>query len=149
MVERKTISGWLVGVLVVLSTGCSTIHHYRWRTAGEVSEAEAGLAGRWEGTWTSGTSDHGGKLRCIARPLEGNAYDLHYWATWSIFSGTYRLKVRVNEEDRDFRFEGSKNLGRWAGGEYRFTGRVREDRFDAQYASENDQGEFAMKRVVD
>lgn len=141
----------LIILLVSLClNGCSTIYHQKWKRSQRESAQTDGITGPWEGRWRSEHNQHEGKLRCIITKTSGTDYDFHFWATWSLFAGTYHVKapVTVLEEGVSSHFEGSKNLGRLTGGIYRFTGDITGDEFQARYDSRIDHGIFSLKRAV-
>ena len=94
----------------------------------------------------SDSNGHNGKLRCIVKEKESGAYDFHFWARWQVFAGTYHVEPSVERGAKGFTFTGTKNLGRLAGGSYRFEGAIVGDQFDARYESRIDHGRFELTR---
>ncbi len=146
--QRILITVLLLGVATVLA-GCSTVYRQQWRRAATEEPGSHPVEGRWEGTWLSHKNQHTGKLRCIVTAEEPGRYDFHYWATWGWFAGTYHLNLDVTDEDGRTRLAGEKNLGKMAGGIYRFTGTVESNQFLATYQSRWDDGEFRLVRAED
>ena len=145
--KRQLRFGLSLLMLTQLLLGCSTIYNQKWKRAAKNAESKEGVLGRWEGSWLSSVNAHTGKLRCIVSETESENYDFHYWARWSLFSGTYHLKVPIQETNSVSTFSGTKNLGKLAGGAFDFSGKVVGDHFNASYNSKFDRGEFTMTRV--
>jgi hypothetical protein len=57
--------------------------------------------------------------------------------------------IEVAADGDGWRLTGEKDLGWFAGGVYRYEGRVAGDEFRATYTSPNDRGVFEMKRAPD
>ena len=147
MTVRKMVVGVSLLGFAVLFSGCSTLYHQKWKRVPVEFESANGLTGRWEGTWVSDVNQHQGRLRCIVSDDSKGEYDLHFWATWSLFSGSYHLTAPVTQTNNVYRFRGSKNLGALAGGEYRFEGVIDGQEFQAAYTSAKDHGRFLLQRV--
>ena len=119
-----------------------------WKAA--ASSPSDGVSGRWEGTWRSEVNGHQGRLRCVVTPPAeaGGTHQFHYHATWMGFlSAAYRTqhKVETNGPQR-WTFHGEHTLPAWAGGRYRYDGRIEGNRFQADYQCELDRGSYHLER---
>ena len=151
MVKRfHRLSPLILLVAGLALSGCSTIYQQKWKRAQRDAASTEGVTGAWEGRWRSDVNQHEGKLRCIVTKTAETDYDFHFWATWSVFAGTYHVKAPdfVSENGGASHFKGSKNLGRLTGGVYTFSGDIDGDEFEARYESRIDQGIFSLKRAV-
>ena len=132
--------------LAVLATGCSTFNR-DWTNAAAVPPPTNDITGRWEGEWHSDANGHHGRLRCLITQLDGTHYRARYRASWGkIFHFGYTVDMRVERSDNLFRFEGGADLGRLAGGMYRYDGRADSTNFVSNYKSRRDHGTFQMAR---
>lgn len=146
---RRFQLGMVLLAVAQLVIGCSTVYNQKWKRASKQAESQTSVVGRWEGSWLSAVNQHSGKLKCIVSETSSEKYDFHYWARWSVFSWTYHLKLPVEATDTVTSFSGTKNLGKLAGGAFEFEGKVEGDRFEANYNSKFDRGQFTMRRVRD
>ena len=113
-----------------------------------ISDA-ADLAGCWEGTWNSCSTGHKGVLRAKITPCSDG---VHYRAD---FEGTffkflpfqYSVVLTVTQPGDPVEFQGQQDLGRLAGGVYRYTGYATDCEFHANYGASKDHGKFVMRRV--
>jgi hypothetical protein len=144
----------LLAVCCLQAVSCSSLRFGReWRKAVAVGTeaADAGLAGRWEGTWESEVNGHRGKLRCLVEPVsaEEGRYLFRYRATWMrVLSGVFKAEHRVVRQSEDgWRFQGEQRLAKWAGGLYQYEGEIKGPVFEATYRCELDKGLFQMRRV--
>ena len=132
-------------VPVLMVCGCSSFQR-DWNRASR-SEATAGVAGRWEGTWVSEASGHQDKLRCLLTPIDAHTYEARFRAKYrKILSFGYTATFIGNHTNGVFHFSGDADLGRLAGGVYTYEGRVSPDRFFSTYRSKYDHGTFQLKR---
>ena len=110
------------------------------------------MVGRWEGTWSSDMNGHAGGLRCMIDAHGDAAYRARFYSTYGLFfffrhEATFHV---VSADGEPLRFEGEEDLGSFAGGVYRYDGRVEDDRFEARFEAENgDHGTFEMTRLVE
>lgn len=108
----------------------------------------ADLAGCWEGTWKSCTSGHHGKLKAQIVKLDENRYCCRFSGTFfMVLPFQYSVILTAEPGDDVLTFMGRSNLGRLAGGTYRYTGHADDCKFHATYRSCKDQGVFDMRRV--
>lgn len=140
-----------LGLLVaLLLSSCAADFRREWKAALR-SGPQTGVAGAWEGTWTSVATGHHGRLRCVVGPVKNAEGDrsFHYHATWGgILSGAYRADHRVTAAPGGTSlFKGQHLMPAWAGGLYTYEGSVRGDAFKAAYKCEADHGTYSMQRV--
>lgn len=136
-------------LLSLLLASCSTGFRREWRQA-VAAGPQRGATGAWEGTWRSHVNGHHGRLRAVVSPPQNSAGDhhFHYHATWAkILSGSFRAGHRVSPSKHGLSFAGNHRMPDWAGGEYRYEGRIDGDQFEACYSSGKDRGVFTMERV--
>lgn len=136
-------------LLCLLLASCSTGFRREWRQA-IAAGPQPGAAGAWEGEWRSHVNGHHGRLRAVVSPPKNSAgdHDFHYHATWAkILSGSYRADHRITSSKQGLALEGSHRMPNWAGGLYRYEGRIHGDQFEACYSSAKDRGVFTLKRV--
>jgi hypothetical protein len=134
----------LLAAGVLMFAGCSGFNR-QWDDAQGLDST--GLSGRWTGTWTSESTGHQGRLRCIVTPRGGEAYDARFHA---IYCGIipFESSVRLTAVERGgmWRFRGEKDLGWVAGGAYTYEGEADSEKFMARYVSAKDRGAFEMTR---
>lgn len=134
---------------ICLLASCSQFNS-TWRDACARPLSAQGIEGPWEGEWTSESTGHTGRLRCIVGPpmnAEGD-HLFTYRASWKkIFSGTFRPVHRVVSKGADVHsFKGSHQMPDWAGGLYVYEGAVVDGSLVASYRCAKDQGVFRMRR---
>jgi hypothetical protein len=138
---------FLVGVALLSLTGCSSFNR-QWREAAQTSSIAQGLIGAWEGRWISDVNGHKGDLRCIITQTAADKYDAHFRAKYKkILSFEYTVPLTVTQDGESFRFEGSADLGKLAGGVYTYKGAASAGTFFSTYDSKYDHGKFDMKRA--
>lgn len=137
----------LAGVL--LGSGCATRKfNQEWNRAALGPASTDPLVGRWSGTWLSDKNGHTGELRCLITHAHGKNYRFDYWSTfWKVCRYRTTLTFRVEQEDGVARFEGSEDLGDFAGGVYHYNGSFKDGEFTATYTNRYDRGTFQMRRV--
>jgi len=132
--------------LMLGAAGCSTFNR-EWKAAGAARASAPGIGGRWEGTWSSQTNGHHGRLRCllIERTNEPSLAQFH--ANYKkILSFSYTVPLTVSEANGVYRFQGAADLGRLAGGTYHYEGEATPTNFVSIYRAEADGGIFQMQR---
>lgn len=133
--------------LSLIFTGCSSFHR-DWRKAGKTDAP--GIAGRWEGTWTSDASGHKDKLRCLLTPISEETYEARFHAKYrKVLSFGYTATFTGRQTNDVFNFSGDADLGRLAGGVYTYEGQISPVKFISTYKSKYDYGTFEMKRPAD
>lgn len=142
---HRSPSIWLAW-LAALLTGCSSFHS-DWKSAGRQPAAAHEITGRWQGHWTSDTSGHHDKLRCLVTHRADGGYDARYHAKYGkILSFSYTVKLEVEPQGDVFKFHGEANLGKWAGGPYHYEGKATPTNFFCTYQCKSDHGTFLMTR---
>ncbi len=132
----------------LLLCGCSTFNR-DWNRAAQNPVPVNSVEGRWDGTWLSDVNGHTGRLRCLLVREGENRHQARFRATyWKVFRFSYTVPLQVEAEVRDgaWHFTGEEDLGKLAGGVYRYEGHVTPTDFFSTYRSEHDHGTFQMRR---
>jgi hypothetical protein len=133
---------------LLLLTGCSSFNRDWKRAAADLPQPTNGLAGRWDGFWMSDRNGHNGRLRCIITPGGTMSYDARFHAKyWKILTFGYTVPLQAERSNEVFRFQGEADLGKLAGGVYRYEGTVSGTNFHSSYRSRYDYGNFRMNRA--
>lgn len=139
----------LVGcLLVAVLSACSSFGR-EWRAAARLPPPADPLAGRWEGRWVSEVNGHAGRLRALLTPTGEDTYRARFHARYArLFTFGYTVELRAtNAASGVAHFAGSADLGRLAGGVYRYSGRADATNFQATYESRADHGRFELRRL--
>ena len=134
--------------LAATMAGCSSFQKEWERTAGAAPSPQ-GIGGRWAGRWQSEKNQHNGELRCIVHELTNGLYSARFHARYKlVFPMTYGYTVILGAKAREdgFDFQGSANLGWYAGGRYEYKGQSSATNFHSTYSSKYDHGYFQMTR---
>lgn len=131
-----------------------------FRSAWKMPASNAGVNGKWEGTWLSTASGHTGKLRAVISepgPLMSASkqqpkavpHQFFYHCTWrGILSAAFKTTQHVvRQKNGSYTFKGDHQMPNWVGGVYHYEGTIKGDNFNACYESGLDRGTFTMKRV--
>jgi hypothetical protein len=130
----------------LLAGGCSTFNR-DWRAAAQQPAPSAAITGRWEGRWRSEVNGHSGKLRCLVSQQDDTHYRADFRATYQhVLHFSYSVPLAVEPGPWDYRFSGQENLGKLAGGIYRYEGRAAPTNFFSTYRSQYDHGTFELHR---
>jgi hypothetical protein len=141
---RMQTKSLMLGLMLVLFTGCSSFHR-DWRAAATIPPQ--GIEGRWEGMWVSDSNKHNGKLRCLLIQQGQNKYEARFHAKYKkILSFGYTASFIGTMTNDVFHFSGTADLGALAGGIYRYNGTVSPTNFFSTYDSKYDDGTFSMRR---
>jgi hypothetical protein len=136
----------ILGVLCVLSSGCSSFNRH-WHKAAQTPPPVGSIEGRWEGRWLSDMNGHTGHLRCLLTRKEGSVYAARFRATyWKVFRYSYEVDLLFEERDGVWNVRGKEDLGWLAGGVYHYAGCVTATNFSSTYRSKYDHGTFEMHR---
>ena len=103
------------------------------------------VTGKWEGTWKSSKSGHGGGLQCTAVETGKDMWKATFVAQYGQ-EATYSIEMIGQREGPTVLFEGDVDLGEKDGGVYHWTGRATANEFVGEYSSSNDSGGFRMQR---
>lgn len=144
--RRAPLAGWLALLLLPLLAGCSGFGR-EWKTAAGMPVVANSIAGRWEGTWRSDANGHHGRLRCILTPQNGSQFEARFHAKYAgLLSFAYTAPLTVTNEAGVWRFSGEANLGKLAGGVYRYDGSASPTHFHSTYRAKSDHGVFELRR---
>ncbi len=132
---------------IVLGGGCSSFNH-EWKRAAANPVPQAGLQGRWQGTWHSDANGHAGKLRCVVTKTEDAMYRARFHAKYmKVLSFGYTVFLKAEPTATNgFAFSGQANLGSMAGGVYHYEGHADTTNFFSTYSCKYDHGTFQMAR---
>ncbi len=137
----------LSAALLLAAGGCvSTDYSSVWNQGTSGGALSVGIAGEWEGTWTSVMMKSSGRLRCRVRPPAGGSgnWDFHFWFTSEGQEGDYHVICPVRQSGAVYTFSGA---GEVAGhGVYQHSGRISGNTFRVSYRSEHDHGTFLLSR---
>ena len=133
-------------LLLPLLAGCSSFHR-EWRAAANVAVPADGISGRWEGTWQNSNNTHLDKMRAILTRVGASEYAARFHAKYKkIFSFGYQTAFHGEWVGNEFVFQGDENLGRLAGGVYKYAGRISPTNFFSTYDSRYNSGTYTLKR---
>jgi hypothetical protein len=138
-----------LGVMaLVLSTGCSSFHK-EWKVATKSPVPANSIDGPWTGEWRSERNGHHGTLRCVMTKTSDTTYRAHFRAHFfKIFRYTYAATLTGCETNGAVALQGEADLGKLAGGVYKYDGRVTSIEFRSTYTSKHDHGNYQMSRPV-
>jgi len=99
----------------------------------------------WEGTWAAAPDGHGGELRCVLVPLEGEKWQGKFTGYCSN-QFAYEVQMEGRRDGAAILFKGEADLGEKDGGVYRWTGQIKGQEFLGEYNSTSGKtGKFEMK----
>ena len=105
-----------------------------------------GAIGRWSGEWISAATGHHGRLLCVITPLAPASWRMFFRAEYAgVFRACYSTDVTVDKKEDSWIFSGVSDLGRLAGGKYRYSGRATLELLVCSYKSSRDHGEFKLR----
>ncbi len=141
-------NGIIALALVLLLSGCSSFNK-EWDSALKQPIPAQGLAGPWEGHWTSDASGHNDRLRCVITEESTNKYNANFHANYKkIFHFGYTVPLEVRQDGETYNFSGEADLGKMAGGVYTYAGHANGTNYFSTYSSKYDHGKFEMTRPV-
>ena len=144
---QKLMTTALVGVgFGFLLSGCSSFNSdFKDQSVSFVSGND--IKGPWQGTWRSETSRHNGELRCLVTARADGKYDARFQAKFfKYLSFRYTAVLEAQKAGEAWKFQGQADLGKLAGGIYRYEGEATPNHFFSKYESKKDHGIFEMKR---
>jgi hypothetical protein len=107
----------------------------------------ASVEGRWEGRWVSEVNGHQGRLRCLLTRESDERCQARFRATYGgVFRFSYTVPLSLQAHDRGWEINGEADLGKLAGGNYYYEGRIAPTNFVATYRSQSDHGRFELHR---
>ena len=137
-----------VALTLLWSSGCSALSgfHRDFNSPCSCANGE-GLAGCWEGCWESHCTGHHGKLQAIITQVDETHYCARFHGTFFKFLPfEYYMLLTATPDAERYALAGQKDLGKLAGGVYRYQGRATSTDFLANYTSCKDRGVFVMRR---
>jgi hypothetical protein len=132
--------------LAALTSNCS---HFRseWEREGR-GGVIVSLSGRWVGEWISQANGHHGGLKCIISQAASNDIRACFHATYAKFLRVcYCTSLAVEENSGRYRLRGETDLGKLAGGIYRYEGEASAEEFLVAYSCQYDHGTFHLHRL--
>jgi hypothetical protein len=127
-------------------SGCSTFN-YEWRREGRKPTPANDITGRWEGSWLSKANGHNGALRCLVWRETNDVLRARFYSTydgWLHFG--YTAFLHPHPGTHGVAFDGEADLGKLAGGVYKYSGHATPTNFFSTYKSKYDHGTFQMTR---
>ncbi|MDP6903015.1 MAG: hypothetical protein QF406_01075 [Verrucomicrobiota bacterium] len=132
---------------LLLLGGCSSFNR-EWKEAAQLPAQ--GVEGRWIGRWHSDYNQHEGPLRCLITRKDGEIYHTRFHAKYKLGFLTvgypYDMDMAISQDGKTYSFKGEANLGRLAGGVYRYDGNGTITRIDMNYRASKDFGTFKLER---
>lgn len=137
----------LASVLVMLMLcGCSNFSR-EWKRAARTPSPSGEMTGRWEGHWLSAANGHQGTLRCLVSAGTNGIHQARFKATYlKVMKFGYTVPLNVTRSNSHWHFQGEADLGKIAGGVYRYEGTTTTTNFHSTYRSKHDHGTFEMTR---
>jgi len=138
----------VVALALVWCSGCSAVSGFQRDFNSPCCCATGeGLVGCWEGCWESHCTGHNGKLQAIITQVDETHYCARFHGTFFKFLPfEYYMLLSATPEGDGYQLAGQKDLGKLAGGVYRYEGRATSTDFLANYTSCKDRGVFVMRR---
>ena len=146
--RKRRMRKWLLGICLLLPwlAGCSSFHR-EWRAAASFAAPAGDISGRWEGTWQNTNNTHQDKMRAILTRVGAGEYAARFHAKYQkILSFGYRTAFTGTWEGNEFVFRGEENLGKLAGGVYKYTGCISPTNFFSTYDNRYNSGTYTLKR---
>ena len=141
----KLVAALAVGLA---ATGCRSFHQ-EWREARKVALSPNDITGAWEGTWQNRNNTHRDRMRAVLTRTGPDTYRASYYAWYKrVLTFSYTTDLRVSRRDGEtVYFQGEKDLGKLAGGVYRYDGNATPADFFSEYDSKYDIGTFTLHRL--
>jgi hypothetical protein len=144
--EMGTVDNF-IHLFAPLTANCRDFHN-RWEQAKGLGPE--GVSGCWSGEWTSKSTGHHGRLRCVINPVAPALWRMYFRAEYStLFRACYATDFAVHQKDGGWSFSGGSDLGVLAGGEYSYSGHATLESLVCSYKSSRDQGEFKLRRFAE
>ena len=138
----------LASVAALALTGCSTFNK-EWKAALATPPPANSIEGPWAGEWRSDRNGHHGDLQCVVSKTSETTYRAYYRAKyWKILRFSYVATLHGAETNGLVKLKGDADLGKLAGGVYRYEATVTPTDFRSTYSSKYDHGKFTMSRPV-
>jgi hypothetical protein len=141
---RDRVPGFALVLCLALMTGCSSFSR-DWKGLGRAPASADPIEGPWEGTWKSHSSAHSDRLRCLLTRVSENQYEARFHAKYKrVLSFGYTASFVGVKTNDVFSFSGEADLGKLAGGVYRYEGKISPTNFFSTYDSKYDRGTFRL-----
>lgn len=137
----------LCGAAMLMSVGCSAGFNKQFETAKAMPiPNDDAIVGAWEGRWEDGDG-HGGPLRAIVTPAGQNTYKAQFHAGYmNILTHESTVMLEGEKLGNKFAFDGTADLGWFAGGEYQYHGTITPASFHSTYDSKKHDGTYELHR---
>lgn len=140
----------LIPAFVLVWTGCSSFHR-DWNGALTRPSPAQTMEGPWAGEWRSDATGHHGRLRCLVSRGTNASWQARFHATYKALkilplTFGYTVSLTVDQTQDRFVFHGEEDLGKLAGGLYRYEGEATAETFFSTYQCQYDHGTFQMTR---
>lgn len=149
MTRRFGSTAGLLGLLCVgLSTaGCRSFHQ-EWKEARRSVAPTNDISGAWEGTWQNRNNTHQDRMRAVLTSIGSDTYRASFYAWYKrVLTFSYTTELRVERREGELvLFRGETDLGKLAGGLYRYEGHATPADFFSTYDSKYDIGTFTLRR---
>lgn len=134
-------------LLAAFTSNCA---HFQRAWQGDGAERDgAERVGRWQGEWVSSANGHRGQLRCVLTGLETQDTRACFYATYArLLRVCYCVPLAVERSADQFHLQGETDLGKLAGGIYRYQGELTDQEFLLTYRCRYDHGTFRLHRVA-
>ncbi len=152
MNEKIRSSRWTqaaVALALLWLSGCSAVSGFRrdFNSPCCCNPCGDSLAGCWEGCWESHCTGHHGNLQAIITQVDETHFCARFHGSFFKFLPfEYEMMLTATPDGDRYLLSGQKNLGKLAGGVYRYEGYATADHFHANYFSSKDRGVFIMSR---
>jgi hypothetical protein len=144
--QTQSLLTFLLFLLITVATGCSTFNR-DWRAAAKTTPRPNSVEGRWQGQWISEKNDHYGKLRAVITQTSPTTYRAHYKATYkTILHFSYVATLNGGETNGVTKLAGQADLGKLAGGIYKYEATATPTNFQSTYTSKYDHGHYDLTR---
>ena len=144
----RRLACWIALILSVsLLPGCRSFHR-EWRVARSTPTPTNDLIGAWEGTWQNTNNTHQDRMRAVLTKTGPETYHAHFFAWYKrVLTFSYATDLHVERRDGEtVFFRGQSDLGKLAGGWYRYDGHASPVDFFSTYDSKYDVGTFTLQR---
>jgi hypothetical protein len=151
--------GILAVSLALLAAGCSEFDN-RWNNTPMPWSANpaAEMAGKWEGSWQSDSSNYSGTLQAMIVPTTTAVKEGMQVQQYQAAIKMYLFDFMSNNQvvtlnaapgiDGKLHFRGKIDRGNAFGGIHYYDGYIDKDKFFCDYTSDQDCGTFKMHRLV-
>lgn len=141
---------WSLGIAILFGwtvTGCRSFHR-EWQQARHQPAPTDDLTGAWEGTWQNQNNTHQDRMRAVLTRTSPDTYQASFFAWYKrVLTFSYCTELRVERRDgATVFFHGASDLGKLAGGIYRYEGHATPFQYFSTYDSKYDVGTFTLHR---